>query len=87
MFRDEHTAYLPTVQATISFFQLRRYNRLADLEIDQKGNIWNNYVALNQKKKKREKNEQHVLLPWTTHDFISPGLHNIELWLVECKIK
>lgn len=52
MFREQHAAYLPTVQAPISFSQLRRYNRLADLGIDQKGISWNNYVALNQTLKK-----------------------------------
>lgn len=53
--REQHAAYLPTVQAPISFFQLRRHNRLADLGIDQNGISWNNYVALNQKLKKKEK--------------------------------
>lgn len=63
MFREQHAAYLPTVQAPISFFQLRRHNRLADLGIDQKAISWNNYVALNQKfreKKKKEKTPERT---------------------------
>lgn len=71
--------YPTNVQATVSFFQLRGKNRLADLGLDQKGNFFKSYMGLlktHTTTTQHNPTTQEETLSWATDRILFP-LHSI----------